>query len=233
MTLGPSGGIQPGYISDICSIVNSARFSTHKVTHCQHLTEAHSEEWDERRVLLILSLQLLTHNYLDGAGPRDIVKEYKAVICARLFCNELTPVAVKQQCITGRDRFHFRELSVVLSWEWLQQHWLFRVEWPFHQQGLCVRWIVNLSFKSTEYFQILPDTFDGLNASRIIMTLPYTHISKQWCAYTCFFLLSDTYATIAPLFAPDCCCRWDRLFQQYKMYLHIYSLYFIQLYDPI
>lgn len=133
MTLGPSGGIQPGYISDICSIVNSARFSMHKVTHCQHLTEAHSEEWDECRELLILSLQLLTHNYLDGAGPRDIVKEYKAVICAQLFCNELTPVAVKQQCITGRDRFHFRELSVVLSWEWLQQHWLFRVEWPFHQ----------------------------------------------------------------------------------------------------
>ncbi len=68
---------------------------------------------------LILRPQLSTHNYLDGAGPRDIVKEYKAVICAWFFCNELTPMAVKQQCITGTDRFHIRELSAVLSWEYL------------------------------------------------------------------------------------------------------------------
>lgn len=30
-------------------MVNSVRFSKHKVTHCQYLTEAHSEEWDELR----------------------------------------------------------------------------------------------------------------------------------------------------------------------------------------
>lgn len=52
---------------------------------------------------LILRPQLSTHNYLDGAGLRDIVKEYKAVISAWFLCNELTPMAVKQQCITGTD----------------------------------------------------------------------------------------------------------------------------------
>lgn len=56
---------------------------------------------------LIPSPQLSTHNYLDGAGLPDIVKEYKAVISACFFCNELTPAAVKQQCITGTDRFDF------------------------------------------------------------------------------------------------------------------------------
>lgn len=88
---------------------------------------------------LILRPQLSTHNYLDGAGLRDIVKEYKAVISARFFCKELTPLAVKQPCITATDRFHFRDLSAGLSWEWLRQHWLFRVEWPFHKWGLSIQ----------------------------------------------------------------------------------------------
>lgn len=39
----------------------------------------------------------------------------EAVISACFYRNELTPVVVKRQWITGTQRFHFRELSMVLS----------------------------------------------------------------------------------------------------------------------
>lgn len=116
MNLGPSRGIQPGCISDICLIVIQHDFpSTRSLIVSVWQRPIQKNEMSSER--LILSPQLSTHNYLDGTGPRDIVKEYRAVISARFFCNELTPVAVKQQCITGTDRFHFTQLSVVLSWE--------------------------------------------------------------------------------------------------------------------
>lgn len=75
-------------------------------------------------------LELWNHNYLCGAGLRDIVEEYKAVISAWFFCNELMPVAVQQRRITGTVRFHEREreVSVYLSGVWLQPWRLFRVE---------------------------------------------------------------------------------------------------------
>lgn len=127
---------------------------------------------------LILRPQLSTHNYLDGAGLRDIVKEYKAVISAWFFCNELTPMAVKRQCITGADRFHFTELSALLSWEWLRQHWLFRVGWPFHQVYTSGE-SSTFHSKPQEHCQSLPDVFKGFDICGIVMSLPQSPICKM------------------------------------------------------
>lgn len=63
-------------------MVNSVRFSKHKVTHCQYWQRPIQKNEMSSESFLILRLQLSIHNYLYGAGLRDIVKEYKAVISA-------------------------------------------------------------------------------------------------------------------------------------------------------
>lgn len=75
MNPGPSRGIQPGGISDICLIVIQSDFpSTRSLIVSVWQKPIQKDEMSSGRI--ILSLQLSTHNYLDSTGLRDIVKEH-------------------------------------------------------------------------------------------------------------------------------------------------------------